>query len=569
MFISKFNKLIRNKFLWGVFAFIVVISFVAWGTRTGGGGAQEEPAGTLYGKPVSAEQFRKEYFNTYLSMSLMFGRPLNITEQLNDLMRKLTWRRLAVLHTASEIGLSASSDEVAGTIEQQPFFVENGQFNPEKYQAFVQTFLSRAGASEAQFEQQVREELLINKARLALAQAVWIAPLEVAQIFSQVYDKFVVSYVYLKKDDLRHKIKVSDNEARKYFEGHREDFRIPETIRVKYVAFPFKEFINEESLTKESLRSHYDENIEQFSVKTTNGWEATPFEKVESEIRANLARENAVNAAGEHALDFEVSLAPDRSGNAPAFEATAQAIKANVQTSSFFSAKSVVPGLEAGLDFNQAAFSLRPTPEDYFSHPLKGSNAYYIIAFDKRQDARIPEYEEVKKEVFEKAAEKALEEKLDKLAAETRCAAGSALQKKGQFRAAMKPFGVEVVTTEEFSAKSGFPDDDEDLALALLKAIITLNTGELSEKILLKDGVAIACVELRQPADQTVFKSMKGDLEQFIKRRRAETVFYEWQEYLLKQAKFEDKFKPEHKNQPAEGGEGEEDEEESEGDIES
>ena len=105
MFISKFNKLIRNKIMWGIFAFIVVISFVAWGTYTpGGSGNAEENAGKLYGKPVPADKFRKEYFNTYLSMSLMFGRPLKITEQLNDLMRKLAWRRMVVLQNAAKLG---------------------------------------------------------------------------------------------------------------------------------------------------------------------------------------------------------------------------------------------------------------------------------------------------------------------------------------------------------------------------------------------------------------------------------------------------------------------------------
>ncbi|MDD5482951.1 MAG: SurA N-terminal domain-containing protein [Kiritimatiellae bacterium] len=543
MFISKFNKLIRNKILWGGFAGIVVLSFVVWGTQTGGSGAEEETVGKLYGKQVPPAQFRKAYFNTYLSMSLMLGRPLQITDKLNDLMRKLAWRRMVVLRAADELGLAAPADEVAGTIAQQPFFNDNGRFSPEKYQAFAQTFLARLGASQAQFEGQVREELLINKARMLLAQTVWVAPLEIAQAFSQVYDIFQVSYAVINADDLRHRIKISDADAREYFAARREEFKLPEMARVKYAEFSFSRFVDEKSLTEETLRGYYDENIEKFSVKTTNGWsDPVPFAEAEGQIRALLAQENAVETAGDKALDFEVALAPDRAGNAPSFEEAAKAAGVTVRTSTFFSAESVVPGLEAGIDFNQAAFNLRPTPDEYFSHPIKGSNAYYIVAFDQRSDPRIPEYREVKEAVFQAALEEAARNMLNETARYLRDAAGQALKEGKTFTAALAPFGAEVIRPEPFSARSGFPvdDDDEDLAYALTKNILPLSAGELSEVIPLTNGAAIVYVESRRPESHAVFQSIRNDLGLFIQRRRVETAFYEWQEYLLKEAGFED-----------------------------
>ncbi|MDO9541042.1 MAG: peptidyl-prolyl cis-trans isomerase, partial [Kiritimatiellia bacterium] len=300
-------------------------------------------------------------------------------------------------------------------------------------------------------------------------------------------------------------------------------------------------FIDKAGLKEEILRSYYDENIEQFSVKTTNGWsDPIPFAEVEDEIRETLAQENAVDAAGDKTLDFEVALAPDRSGNAPSFENAALAADVAVQTSAFFSLESTVPGLDVGTDFNQAAFNLRPTPDDYFSHPLKGSNAYYIIALDQRAEARIPEYEEVKREVFAAALEETVQDKLDDVARYLCNSAAAAIKNGKSFAAALEPFGAEVITTEPFSAKSGFPADDEELAYTLTKNILMLSAGELSEIIPLENGMAIAYVESRKDADYTVFQAIRNDLGLFIKRRRAETAFYEWQEYLLNQAGFED-----------------------------
>lgn len=541
MFISKFNKLIRNRLLWGIFAFIVIISFVAWGTQTGGRKSQEDTAGKLYGKPVSADKFRKEYFNTYLSMSLMFGQPLKITDKLNELMRKLTWRRMVVIQKAEEMKLNVPADEVTGTIEQQPLFIENGQFSRKKYEAFLQTFLAKMGASEAQFEDQVREELLINKARMFVSQSVWVVPFEIAQAFSLVYDTFEVSYTVLRADELNLKVRIKEADARKYFDAHRESFKIPELVRVKYAAFPFALFINEDGLTAETLRSYYDENIERFSLKTTNGWSnPTPFEDVEKEIRSQLAFDNAITTAGDKALDLEVSLAPDRAGNAPSFEAAVSTAGVTVATSAFFSLKEKIPGLNAGLDFNQAAFSLRPTADDYFSHPIRGSNAYYIVAFDQRKDARIPDFEEVKEQVFAAAKEEAAEENLNQLARYLHDKAAAAVKNGRSLGEALKSCGIEVITTEPFSAKSGFPDDDENIVYALTKNIMTYNAGELTDIIPLQDGVAIAWIKSRKSADNAVFQAIKNDLGMFIRRKRAETVYYEWQEYLLKKADFED-----------------------------
>ena len=563
MFISKFNKLIRNRLLWGIFAFIDVISFVAWGTQTSSTRESKEAAGKLFGKPDPADKFRKEFFNTYLSMALMFGQPLKITEEINDLLRKLTWRRMAVMKTAQEMDLAVAPDEVTGTIEQQPFFVENGQFNRKRYEAFVASFLSKLGASEAQFEDQVREELIINKARMLVSQAVWVAPLEVAQAFALVYDTFDVSYVVLRSDEIRQKIKVGEDEARKYFEEHKEEFKVPEQVRVKYAAFPFDRYLDEKSITAEAMRAYYDENIEAYSTKTTNGWsDPLPFEDVKGKIKERLARENAVNTAADRALDFEVMLAPDRSGKAPTFEAAALTAGVSVATSKYFSLQEQVDWLDVGSDFNQAAFSLRMTDDDYFSHPVRGAGAYYVLGLEKRVEARIPEYEEVKDRVYAAAERQAEEEGVNDLALALRAAASKAVRDGKTLEQALAPTGVEVLSTGPFSAKTGFPDDNEDVVYALTKSIMAYNAGEMTELIPLKDGVAFAWIKSRTGADRSALASIRNDLGMYIRRKRAETVFHEWQEYLLKQAGFEDKVEK-AKAAAVSGEDGEEQPEES------
>ncbi|MDP2990148.1 MAG: SurA N-terminal domain-containing protein, partial [Kiritimatiellota bacterium] len=247
MFISRFNKLIRNKFVWSGFAFIVILSFVAWQTNTGGISEEEakSAAGKLDGKSVPAAEMRSAYFNSYLYMSLMVGRPLKVTSRVDEALKHMAWRRLIALRGALEARLASSSEEVVAAIQQQPFFQEKGQFSRARYAAFVQQFLANLRATESQFEDHIRQEIMLSKARLMLAQATWVAPLEIEEVFHQLYDTFIVSYVKLTRDELEKTVKVTDAETRAYFEAHTNDFAIPEKMRVKYVTFPFARFLDE------------------------------------------------------------------------------------------------------------------------------------------------------------------------------------------------------------------------------------------------------------------------------------------------------------------------------------
>ncbi len=543
MFISKFNKLIRNKYIWSGFAFIVILSFVAWQTNTSASREDQTQtsSGKLDGKPVPAAEMHAAYFNSYLYMSLMVGRPLKVTPRVETALRHMAWRRLIALRGAKDANLTASSEEVVTAIQQQPFFQEKGQFSPARYNAFIQQFLTNLRATENQFEDHIRQEIVLSKARLMLAQTAWVTPLEIEEVYHQLYDTFIISYVKLTHDELRGSVKVTDAEARAYFEAHTNDFTIPARMCVKYVTFPFERYIDEGALDDDAVRSYYDEHIEEFTTRGTGDLlTARSFEEVEPMLRDKLAGEAAESTAGDHAADFEVALAPDRKGNAPSFASVAKSAGLAVETSADFTLSDPVPGLRVGLDFNKAAFALRPTPDDYFSHPVRGTNAYYVLAFEKKTEARVPAYEEVRVAARQAALDVATSNKLAQIAADVHQAVAEALQRGKTFAQAIRPYHLEVITTDPFAVRTGLDTEDKDAFYELTKKILFSNAGELSDIVPLEDGVAIAHVDARIVADRSLLASIKNELGQYIRKRRDDVAFREWQEYLLQAHKFED-----------------------------
>ena len=60
MVILQFNKLIRNKWVWGVFAIVVSAAFCfddLFTSRSSGAGTQSDSAGMLGGEEISREEF--------------------------------------------------------------------------------------------------------------------------------------------------------------------------------------------------------------------------------------------------------------------------------------------------------------------------------------------------------------------------------------------------------------------------------------------------------------------------------------------------------------------------------
>ncbi|MDP2989954.1 MAG: hypothetical protein Q8O57_05255, partial [Kiritimatiellota bacterium] len=72
------------------------------------------------------------------------------------------------------------------------------------------------------------------------------------------------------------------------------------------------------------------------------------------------------------------------------------------------------------------------------------------------------------------------------------------------------------------------------------KKILVLNAGELTDVIPVEGGAVIGHVDSRIIADRTLLGGIKNELGQYIRKRREDLAFREWQEYLLTAHKFED-----------------------------
>lgn len=575
MMISKFHRLIQSRVLWAGFLIVIVFSFVIWGTQMPSqsrAAAEANAAGKMNGKIVSRDEFRQAYFNSYMSAVLAVGRPFTITGEMDEQLRVSAWRRLISLKEAARLGLAAGDDEVLATIQGHSGFSADGRFNPARYTAFVQNFLAPLGFTEVQFEEHVREEIALQKLNYMVQQTVLVAPYEINRTFRSLSDVFSVQYVALSESNFADEVSISKEDAYSFFLADPQAFKIPDQVKVQFVSIPAAPYLAEVTnlVTEDDALEYYDTHIDEYAVTNlvtmvvtnlvyptndltsvtnevveveTNQITTLTFDQVKTNIFEILTWEAAKGRAAEVATDFVVTLAPDREGNAPTFDEAAAKFSLAVTNAGPFALREELDGIDAGLLFNRAAFSLNRNPEEYFSDAVVGASNVYVIGLLEKIEARVPEFDEVQDEVTEAARLKALSETLAKKAQEIRDAAEKAVEGEKTFASALKPYGLEPVDSGEFTAST--VSETNLYSEVLLRGVLARNQGEISGLLPTEEGeVLIAYVAKRTPGSTASLDGLRPQIEDSVRRQRSRVLFENWQEGLLKAAAFEDRSKP-------------------------
>ena len=407
MFINKFNKLIRNKWIWGIFAVIVCFLFVASDMFRGdsGSGRGNEFA-SLDGQAVDYQQYQNAMLAVRIADTLANR---GVSRMSPEEVSERAWRFLAAARTAEKMGLRVSETELLQHIKIL-FSDETGNFRPEFYARFL---MEQFQCSEQQFEAADRLQLLVDKACTAFSLASWASePLAEAQSHG-LTDTYTLRTATVSNTFADAEVDLSDEKLQAYYNRNKAAYQIPEQVAVRYVAFPVADYADKvEAADEDDLRFRYDSDPSRYTgevdgVKTNLSFEAAR-EQLEAEYKADQAKVLARNAADDFAgLFFNETRDRDFGAEVTAdgfFEAKAAAQGLAVATTGLFSAGAAVPGIEASARsaFSTAAFELekvdpsaldRASSYDCYSDPVVGKDFVYVLAYQEKVAAHEPEFD--------------------------------------------------------------------------------------------------------------------------------------------------------------------------------
>ena len=538
MLITKFNRMIRNRFVWATFAILVSLFFLLSSDEISRGcSAQNEEkagVGTLFQKPVMSHEFALAKL-----FELGFRSEGSMSREGQKRLRERTWKRLAAVRAAHQMGLAVTDEEVATTIHNDPSFAENGVFNRERYAQIVERQL---GTDLITFENYVRQELLLRKLTAVFGACSWMSPAEIEERSRNLTDTVQADYVVLSGQTLVPKVKVDDETISRVFAEQKERFKRPEKASVLYVTFPISNYLAKIEIPDDEITDYYEDHLSDFQLPagTNETAEPAPLETVRDQIVRRLIDREASFRARDAADDFVISMTPPPYGKGLTLVAAAKTSGLAVATTAFFSVQEEVPGISAGQDFNEAAFDLdADDPERCFSDAILGSNAAYVVASHQREAARIPELDEVRSQVKEVAESEAKERAFEEKTREIRQSIQTALNAGQSFMQAAKGLGLNVVTTAPFSAYGAMTEEFNDSKI-IVPATMNLQAGELSEIVSTGSNALLVHVAQRLPGDAISVQFIKPQLINSIDQYRSSIVFESWLDYILVKAGWQD-----------------------------
>jgi len=527
MLISKFNKMIRNKVLWGFFAVIVCLSFVGVSFLNSAGSTQRQNnVGTINEEEISYKEFNKARL-----FELGFRSTSRLSDSEIEALDKATWKRLATLRYAKTLGIICTRQEIDSVVLSDPRFQTNGAFDQAQYEASVQQEL---GITTDILEEYMAQEIILNRMMALAGTMVLTPPSELQQKIQRLTDVVTADYAFINNKIKVKSVKLSDEEAVEYFEENIDLFKIPEKMNVKYVQFPIADFTSQVSVTEADVLDYYESNISDYSSRDTNDVLVTvELADVKDEIKATLLWDEAGYQARDAATEFVMDLMPDRDGVATPLGDALKANQLNIATSEFFSAFENVEGVDAGYDFNRAAFDLVPAdPERRISDAIVGSSNVYVMIANEKMESRLPSFEEAEKDVVPYAKSRKASLAFDRKCSELREEVIEQLAKGKSFKKVLSSEKIEVFSSEPFSVYSDITNQIEHSEI-IVPAVIALDKGEISDLIPAEDGYILISLTSREPGDLLSAELLKPQLVSAVSRYRSSVLYYELQDELL------------------------------------
>ena len=529
MVIHHFNRIIRNKWVWGVFAVLISMFFAfdfIFDSRNGDRGA--EGAGKMVGKKVSSKDFEEVRQDIQAEMRFQYGRDIPIKPaQLNE----DAWSRLAMLQVAKDLKLTATDDEVRAAI-LQGFKDETGSFNAMRYQETCE----RMGWRPERFEAFLRRQLSMRPVQKVTETASWVSPLEISNVVRDQTDKITVRVARFQQKNAN-AIKLDDAAFKEYYEANTNSLALPELKVIRYVKVLADDAASlaKVEIDEDELRDYYEKTSDRYGTNT--------FEAVRAQVEREFRLKKSVENASD---DLYTSLAE---GGDEKLAALAREKKLEVKTSRPFSlsrtrifsgfmveASSVLPGAQ---DFNAMVAELDPNEPSAHYRVIAASNAVYVITLDKDRctEPRVLTFDEVKGDASVRSdALNDLKAKKFKAEAEKICetvkaglAKGTDAKFDGLFNSNVSTsITVNVSTSLTFVAQTAMQAGTIPDAYSVVPAAIRLTKGEMSELVVTRLGHGLVVyVEDRQPgvAGDAFEQVRKG-----LSRRQAGLAVQAWNE---------------------------------------
>jgi peptidyl-prolyl cis-trans isomerase D len=187
---------------------------------------------------------------------------LDSNDVRNSVINGLVDQRALLAH-AMHAGITVTDDQVRKIVMGIPEFKDpaTGKFSAERYERLLR---ESDGRTPVMFESEVRRSLSLGQVRDTVADSTLVSMAVVERLARIREQQREVSQWLLTPDQVRSKVNITEDDVKKYYEAHKDEFRIPERARVEYIVLNLDTVAKGIEVPAQEVTDWYEKHLDQY-----------------------------------------------------------------------------------------------------------------------------------------------------------------------------------------------------------------------------------------------------------------------------------------------------------------
>ena len=423
----------------------------------------------------------------------------------------------ALAYEAERLGFQVTDADLADTIRQSaPGLFQGGKFVGRDAYA---SMLAQQNITIAEFESDLRRQILITRLREVAIEGTIVTPLEIEQAYRKNNEKIKLEYVKLTSDKYRSEAQPTAEEMQSFFKANTLRYQSPETKSLAILIADPAKMEQTVTPTDADLRRMYSQNQDSFRTPErikvrhillkTDGKPASEDPKIKAKAEDLLKQiRGGADFAALAKTNSEDSGSAANGGAMPDWVTRGQTVP----------------------EFEKTAFSLKPGQT---SDLVKTQYGYHIIQVLQHEDAHLRSFDEARGELLAQAKKQAANDAMNKISD----MAQTVLQKDPAHpEKVAADLNMQLVRVDAYAAGQTVKEIGASPDFA--EAVAALKKGEVSQMLALADNkVALAVVtDVVAPRAQK-FEDIQSQIRDTMVQGRLTTAVQNHARELLEKAR--------------------------------
>ena len=276
---------------------LIIVSFSLWGVESYVSNiGRSSGIAKVDGHNITQEEFNVAFRNQMDQMREMLGQNYdpamvdNPQARANVLEGMVNRQLLAA--AAKKVGLAMTDEQLRKSIEAIPAFQDNGKFSLTRFQ----TYARNRGMTDVMFEEQVRQDNLLQQMRDAITTTAIVPKFQVEGFVKLSEQQREVSQATIAPSTFANQVKADEKAAKAYYDANPNEFKNPEQVKVEYVILSSEKFVAEQVVTDDEAKKIYDERLAKGEFKKKSN-DTAEEKKVASAKARDVLKEVRANPA--------------------------------------------------------------------------------------------------------------------------------------------------------------------------------------------------------------------------------------------------------------------------------